>query len=90
MLAYNILEAAYAIKYPRAPLPPLVSPAKPKAAVAATPHQPFKLLSPKARNYSECHIWTYTFITDESTGSKSIFLFAERFHKNIILLFSSI
>ena len=62
MLAYNILEAAYAIKYPRAPLPPLVSPAKPKAAVASTPHQPFKILSPKARNYSERHIRTHAYL----------------------------
>jgi hypothetical protein len=53
MLTYNILEASYAIKYPRAPLPPFVSPAKPTPSVPSTPHQPFKLLSPKVRDYSE-------------------------------------
>ncbi|PPQ73300.1 hypothetical protein CVT26_015329 [Gymnopilus dilepis] len=38
LLGYNILEAVYAIKYPRAPLPPVTSPAKkaPPTVVAST------------------------------------------------------
>ncbi|KAF8959388.1 hypothetical protein BDZ97DRAFT_1837791 [Flammula alnicola] len=48
LVGCNILEAAYAIKYPRAPLPPVTSPAKPKIPTAslATPKRAFKVLSP--------------------------------------------
>ncbi|KAF9531007.1 hypothetical protein CPB83DRAFT_850012 [Crepidotus variabilis] len=46
LLAYNVLEASYAIQYPRAPPPAVVSPLKPKATVAATPKKSFKILSP--------------------------------------------
>jgi hypothetical protein len=48
LLCYNILEAAYAIKYPRTPLAPLTSPARvhtPHASLT-TPKRPFKVLSP--------------------------------------------
>ncbi|KAJ7126900.1 hypothetical protein C8R44DRAFT_779838 [Mycena epipterygia] len=37
LLSLNILQAAYAVKYPRAPLPPSPSPAKPKGIHMAPP-----------------------------------------------------
>ncbi|KAJ7773374.1 hypothetical protein B0H16DRAFT_1512128 [Mycena metata] len=45
LLSLNILQAAYAIKYPRAPLPPSPSPAKPKGIHMAppTPQRSFRL-----------------------------------------------
>ncbi|PPR04915.1 hypothetical protein CVT24_007159 [Panaeolus cyanescens] len=49
VLSYNILEGVYAIKYPRAPLPAIMSPAKAKSPVKTTtktPSRPFKILSP--------------------------------------------
>ncbi|KJA18176.1 hypothetical protein HYPSUDRAFT_145387 [Hypholoma sublateritium FD-334 SS-4] len=48
LLGYNIVEAAFAIKYPRAPLAPIASPAKPRtqASSLATPKRAFKILSP--------------------------------------------
>jgi hypothetical protein len=52
LFGYNILEAVYAIKYPRKPLPPLTSPTKihiPKSS-KATPKRPFKVLSPNVRD----------------------------------------
>ncbi|KAF8185204.1 hypothetical protein BJ912DRAFT_973898 [Pholiota molesta] len=50
LFSYNILESAYAIKYPRAPLPSITSPAKAKTQVSslATPKRPFKVLSPNS------------------------------------------
>jgi hypothetical protein len=49
LLFYNILEASYAIKYPRAPPPPFKSPSKPKADMSSTPQRSFKVLSPNVR-----------------------------------------
>lgn len=52
MFAYNILEAAYAVKYPRPPLPQITSPAaksKNSAAFSPTPKRAFKVLSPNVR-----------------------------------------
>jgi len=49
LLFYNILEASYAIKYPRAPPPPFKSPSKPKANLCSTPQRSFKILSPNVR-----------------------------------------
>ncbi|KIM42703.1 hypothetical protein M413DRAFT_444375 [Hebeloma cylindrosporum] len=50
LFGYNALEAIYAIKYPRKPLPPLTSPMRvhtPKSS-KATPKRPFKVLSPNS------------------------------------------
>ena len=52
LFGYNVLEAVYAIKYPRKPLPPLTSPTRihtPKSS-KATPKRPFKVLSPNVRD----------------------------------------
>jgi hypothetical protein len=48
VLALNMLQAVYAIKYPRAPLPPLPSPARPKgiSSPPAITKRRFKALSP--------------------------------------------
>ncbi|KAJ7170779.1 hypothetical protein C8R43DRAFT_1231517 [Mycena crocata] len=45
LMSLNILQAVYAVKYPRAPLPPSPSPAKPKGIHMAppTPQRSFKL-----------------------------------------------
>ncbi|KAJ7761873.1 hypothetical protein DFH07DRAFT_411284 [Mycena maculata] len=45
LLSLNILQAAYAVKYPRAPLPPSSSPAKTKGlrVAPATPQRSFRL-----------------------------------------------
>ncbi|KAJ7158667.1 hypothetical protein C8R46DRAFT_1354600 [Mycena filopes] len=45
LLSLNVLQAAYAIKYPRAPLPPSPSPAKPKGIHMSppTPQRSFRL-----------------------------------------------
>ncbi|KDQ62400.1 hypothetical protein JAAARDRAFT_30307 [Jaapia argillacea MUCL 33604] len=49
VLGLNILQGAYALKYPRAPLPPLPSPAKTIKSPATTPAQRrFKVLSPQS------------------------------------------
>ena len=51
LFSYNVLEAVYAIKYPRKPLPPLTSPTRvhtPRSS-KATPKRPFKVLSPNVR-----------------------------------------
>jgi hypothetical protein len=47
ILALNMLQAVYAIKYPRAPLPPLASPARPKgiSSPPAVTKRRFKALS---------------------------------------------
>lgn len=56
IFAYNILEATYAIKYPRAPLPqPTPSAAtKSKSGVVTspTPKRAFKVLSPNVRLFN--------------------------------------
>ncbi|KAF8159228.1 hypothetical protein B0H34DRAFT_767419 [Crassisporium funariophilum] len=50
VFSYNILEAAFAIKYPRAPLPQVTSPMKPHAVgtFSPTPKRPFQVLSPNS------------------------------------------
>ncbi|KAF9475284.1 hypothetical protein BDN70DRAFT_883917 [Pholiota conissans] len=47
---YNVLEAGYALKYPRTPLSPITSPAKAKrqSSSLTTPKRPFKVLSPNS------------------------------------------
>lgn len=53
IFAYNILEATYAVKYPRAPLPHTTPSAAKKsksgAATSPTPKRAFKVLSPNVR-----------------------------------------
>ncbi|KAF9040789.1 hypothetical protein BJ165DRAFT_1530655 [Panaeolus papilionaceus] len=49
IFSYNILEGIYAIKYPRAALPAIASPAQgrsPAQTATKTPSRPFKVLSP--------------------------------------------
>ncbi|KAF8803642.1 hypothetical protein BYT27DRAFT_7195502 [Phlegmacium glaucopus] len=73
MFAYNILEAIYALKYPRAPLPQITSPASAKlrSGVAFSPTQkrPFKVLSP---NSSPQPQKSFTFSPSSSLTSASI------------------
>lgn len=47
-LTYNVFESVYALKYPRAPLPPVHTPAKSKnlAVSTPTPKRAFTTLSP--------------------------------------------
>jgi hypothetical protein len=49
IFAYNILEATYAIKYPRAPLPQPTPKSKSGAVTSPTPKRAFKVLSPNVR-----------------------------------------
>ena len=53
IFAYNILEAVYAVKYPRAPLPKTTPSAATKsksgAVTSPTPKRAFKVLSPNVR-----------------------------------------
>jgi len=51
IFGFNVLEGLYAVKYPRAPLPPLASPSKAKGIYMSppAPQRPFKSLSPKVR-----------------------------------------
>ncbi|KDR74218.1 hypothetical protein GALMADRAFT_70717 [Galerina marginata CBS 339.88] len=74
LFAYNILEAIYAIKYPRAPLPHITSPAKAKTNVpptTSTPKRAFKILSP---NSSPQPQKPFTFSPSSSLTSASIAL----------------
>ena len=56
IFAYNILEATYAIKYPRPPLPQTASPAATKSksgpVTSPTPKRAFKVLSPNVRLFN--------------------------------------
>ena len=53
VFAYNVLEATYAVKYPRAPLPQTTSSAATKSkngvATSPIPKRAFKVLSPNVR-----------------------------------------
>jgi hypothetical protein len=54
IFAFNIVEGAYALKYPRPPLPPYASPAKTKPIFKndPTPKRHFKVLSPNVPFHS--------------------------------------
>ena len=52
IFAFNVLEGAYAVKYPKPPLPPYASPAKTKPIFKSGPtpkKRAFKVLSPNVR-----------------------------------------
>ena len=56
IFAYNILEATYAVKYPRAPLPQTIPSAAKKSktgvVTSPTPKRAFKVLSPNVRLFN--------------------------------------
>ena len=56
IFAYNILEASYAVKYPRAPLPQTTPSAATKSkgspATSSAPKRAFKVLSPNVRLFN--------------------------------------
>ncbi|KAE9390569.1 hypothetical protein BT96DRAFT_889206 [Gymnopus androsaceus JB14] len=65
VLAYNILEASYALKYPRKPLPPSnVSPVKkpgPQGVFSpGSAKKPFSIISPSATPTSKSKIFPYS------------------------------
>ena len=83
LLGYNIVEAAYAIKYPRAPLAPIASPAKPRtqASSLATPTRAFKVLSPHVREAALVPMkGDPDPLADYPTGTKAFRIFAIGLH----------
>ncbi len=83
LLGYNIAEAAYAIKYPRAPLAPIASPAKPRtqASSLATPTRAFKVLSPHVREAALVPMnGDSDLLADYPTGTKAFRVLAISLH----------
>ena len=85
IFAYNILEASYAVKYPRAPLPQTTSPSaatksKSGPANSPTPKRAFKVLSPNVRRLFKNWHWLALFLTvpifiDQPSTAETVWVF---------------
>ena len=85
---YNILEAGYALKYPRAPLPPITSPAKAKSQSSSltTPKRPFKVLSPNVSGSIRYHTYQSDFRYSQAPSHRNHLHFRQQLRPRFHLL----